>query len=385
MTKKQALPRSALQKRRECAPDKTLLFLILALSVFGTLMVFSASTAYAETRFGDAYYFVKRQTLWLSVGIGAMLLCSRVPPVRLWRLALPLYFISLALLALVPIIGSEAGGATRWITIGPLTLQPSEISKTALVLLLSYYFSTPTVEESMAKRGWQAVRYGIVYPLLLFLSVCVLVVLEKHLSCVIILGCIAVSMIFLAGGNGRVLGGMCFGGGALVTVFALSVEYTRRRITIWRNPALYPRDGGWQTLQGLMAIGSGGLFGVGYGESRLKHMYVSEPQNDFIFTIVCEELGLVGASLALFLFALLVWRGFTVSGALSDRFSSLVAGGLASKVAIQVLLNLGVITNALPNTGISLPFFSYGGSSLVMLFAEMGILLSLSRAAHIKR
>ena len=157
-----------------------------------------------------------------------------------------------------------------------------------------------------------------------------------------------------------------------------------RRITIWRNPALYPRDGGWQTLQGLMAIGSGGVFGLGLGNSRLKHMYVSEPQNDFIFTIVCEELGLFGATIILVLFALLVLRGFAVGGGLSDRFSSLLAMGLTTKLAIQVLLNIAVITNALPNTGISLPFFSYGGSSLVMLFAEMGILLSLSKEASIR-
>lgn len=365
--------------------DRPLLLLVLALACFGSLMIFSASTAYAQTRFGDAGYFVKRQTIWLILGILTMLAVSRVPVARYAKYTPYLFIACLILLLLVPVLGSEAGGAKRWIALGPLTLQPSEISKTALILILSYYFSHPKVETAMAKRGGKNVFFGIFLPLLFFLAVALLVVLEKHLSCIIILGVITVSMIFLAGGNGRVLGGMCFGGGALVTVFALSVEYTRRRITIWRNPALYPRDGGWQTLQGLMAIGSGGLFGVGYGESRLKHMYVSEPQNDFIFTIVCEELGLVGASLALFLFALLVWRGFTVSGALSDRFSSLVAGGLASKVAIQVLLNLGVITNALPNTGISLPFFSYGGSSLVMLFAEMGILLSLSRAAHIKR
>ena len=283
------------------------------------------------------------------------------------------------------VIGSEAGGATRWISIGPLTLQPSEISKTALVLLLSYYFSTPTAEENMAKRGWRSVRYGIVYPLLLFLSVCILVMLEKHLSCVIILGCITVCMIFLAGGSGRVLSAMCLGGGSAVTVFALSVEYTRRRITIWRNPALYPQDGGWQTLQGLMAIGSGGLFGLGFGNSRLKHMYVSEPQNDFIFTIVCEELGFMGAALVLCLFAALVARGFFVAGRHPNRFCSLLGAGLCAKLAIQVLLNLGVITNTLPNTGISLPFFSYGGSSLVMLFLEMGILLSLSRTSHISR
>ncbi len=365
--------------------DKKLLLLLLALALFGTLMIFSASTAYAESRFGDAYYFVKRQTLWLILGIITMLAVSRLPAKVLLRFAVPIYILALVLLALVPFLGSEAGGATRWIALGPFTFQPSEFSKTALILLLSRYFSSPTVEEHMARKGKKSFLYGILYPILLFLSVAILVLLEKHLSCIIILGSITVSMIFLAGGNGRVLGGMCFGGGAAITVFALSVEYTRRRITIWRNPALYPREGGWQTLQGLMAIGSGGLFGLGFGESRLKHLYVSEPQNDFIFTVVCEELGLVGATAVLGLFALLVLRGFSVGGNTSDRFSSLLGLGLTAKVAIQVLLNIAVITNALPNTGISLPFFSYGGSSLVMLFAEMGILLSLSRTAHVKR
>lgn len=381
------MPSKNCPRKRTAPPqariDRRLLFLVLALSLFGSLMIFSASTAYAESRFGDAGYFIKRQTLWLLLGIAVMLFVSRLSIPRFAKYALPLFLLCLLLLALVPILGSEAGGAKRWIALGPLTLQPSEITKTALILILSRYFSLPWVEDAMAKRGRRNVLYGIVYPLLIFLCAALLVVLEKHLSCIIILGAITVSMIFLAGGNGRVLGGMCFGGGAAVTVFALSVEYTRRRITIWRNPALYPRDGGWQTLQGLMAIGSGGLFGLGYGESRLKHLYVSEPQNDFIFTIVCEELGLVGAAAVLLLFSLLVLRAFTVSGALGDRFSSLLAGGLAAKVAIQVLLNIGVITNALPNTGISLPFFSYGGSSLVMLFAEMGILLSLSKDAHV--
>lgn len=367
------------------ALDIKLLFLLLTLSLIGTFMIFSASTAYAQTRFGDAYYFIKRQSVWLTLGLLAMLAVSRVSPSRLQRLSVPLFLCSIFLLALVPLFGSEAGGAKRWLALGPLTFQPSELSKTALILLMSRYFSAPSVQDAMAKRGRRNVIFGIVYPILFFLAVVLLVLLEKHLSCIIILGCITVSMIFLAGGNGRVLGSMCFGGGSLVTVFALSVEYTRRRITIWRNPALYPRDGGWQTLQGLMAIGSGGLFGLGFGNSRLKHMYVSEPQNDFIFTIVCEELGLMGATLILALFALLVLRGFSIGGALSNRFSSLLAMGLTAKLAIQVLLNIAVITNALPNTGISLPFFSYGGSSLVMLFAEMGILLSLSREANIRR
>lgn len=367
------------------AIDRRLLFLILALALFGSVMIFSASTAYAESRFGDAYYFVKRQLLWLLLGILIMLGVSEIPVTWFAKYTLPFFLFCLFLLLLVPFLGSEAGGATRWIALGPLTLQPSELSKTALILLLSRYFSHPNTEEIMAKGKGGHIRYGILYPILLFLSVALLVMLEKHLSCIIILGAITVAMIFLAGGDGRVLGGMCFGGGALVTVFALSVEYTRRRITIWRNPALYPRDGGWQTLQGLMAIGSGGIFGLGLGKSRLKHLYVSEPQNDFIFTIVCEELGFFGAIAVLSLFALLVIRGFAIGGATSDRFSSLLGTGLSAKVAIQVLLNIGVVTNALPNTGISLPFFSYGGSSLLMLFAEMGVLLSLSRDAHITR
>lgn len=373
-------------KKRAALPplDVKLLSLLFALSFIGSLMIFSASTAYAETRFDDAYYFIKRQILWLSLGVITMLLFSRIPSKYFSRFALPLFLGALFLLLLVPILGSEAGGAKRWIALGPFTFQPSELSKTALILLLARYFSLPHVQDHMAKRGKKSLIYGILYPILFFLAVTLLVLLEKHLSCIIILGCITVSMILLAGGNGKFLGTMCFGGGAAVTVFALSVEYTRRRITIWRNPALYPRDGGWQTLQGLMAIGSGGLFGLGLGNSRLKHMYVSEPQNDFIFTIVCEELGLFGASVILGLFALLVIRGFSVGGASSDRFSALLAMGITAKLAIQVLLNIAVITNALPNTGISLPFFSYGGSSLVMLFAEMGILLSLSREAYLR-
>lgn len=386
MSEKQKKRESTFPSLSERAPlDRRLLFLLLALALFGSIMIFSASTAYAESRFGDAYYFVKRQLIWLSLGILIMLGVSQIPVTWFRKYTFPFFLFCLFLLLLVPFLGSEAGGATRWIALGPLTLQPSELSKTALILLLSHYFAHPKTETIMTKRGKKRVLYGIIYPILIFLSAALLVMLEKHLSCIIILGAITVTMIFLAGGDGRVLGGMCFGGGTLVTVFALSVEYTRRRITIWRNPALYPRDGGWQTLQGLMAIGSGGIFGLGLGKSRLKHLYVSEPQNDFIFTIVCEELGFFGALAVLTLFALLVIRGFAVGGATSDRFSSLLGTGLTAKVAIQVLLNIGVVTNALPNTGISLPFFSYGGSSLLMLFAEMGILLSLSREAHIKR
>ena len=363
--------------------DRVMLLTVLSLSVFGSFMIFSASTAYAEIRFGDAYYFVRRQALWCLLGILAMLAFSAVPLKKIKPYAPHMYGITLFLLLLVPLFGTEAGGAKRWIAIGPLTFQPSELAKTVLVMILSYYFSSSKVRERIWCGRKSSVLHGILYPLLFLIGLCACILPEKHLSCIIILGFLSIALIFLAGGNGKALGLMCGGGGLSVAAFALAVDYTRRRITIWLNPELYPRDGGWQTLQGLMAIGSGGLFGRGYGESRLKYLYVSEPQNDFIFTILCEELGFVGAFAALSLFAVFVWRGTVIAARHPDMFSSLVVMGLTLKVAIQVLLNICVITNTLPNTGISLPFFSYGGSSLVMLFAEMGLILSASKSSHI--
>lgn len=365
--------------------DRVILFYILLLILYGSVMVFSASTAYSAIRFSDPYYFVRKQIVWVLIGFAAMLFFSQIPPEKIRQAAIPLYIVTLALLLLVPLIGQEAGGAKRWIALGGFTFQPSELSKTALVLMLADYYSRFGERARSRKRGDGGFLYGILFPLGLILGLCALIVLEKHLSCLIIVGLIGVTMMFLSGSNAGILGAM--GGVAMAGVgaFAMAVEYTRRRITIWLNPELYPRDGGWQTLQGLMAIGSGGFFGLGLGKSRLKYLYVSEPQNDFIFTIACEELGFLGAAGILLLFALFVRRGFLIAGRNPDSFASLTAMGLTVKVAVQVILNIAVITNTIPNTGISLPFFSYGGSSLVMLFAEMGILLSVSRTSHIKR
>ena len=207
--------------------------------------------------------------------------------------------------------------------------------------------------------------------------------LQKHLSGLIILGIIGIGVIFLSGAGLRYLS--YFAGVALsgVAALALLTDYTKRRITIWLNPEQFPLEGGWQTLQGMMAIGSGGFFGLGLGQSRLKYCYVSEPANDMIFTIVCEELGFLGALSVLTLFSLFVWRCFYIAKRLQHPYAKLLVQGIGLKVAIQVLLNVAVVTNTIPNTGISLPFFSYGGSSLIMLFAEMGIILSASRYANI--
>lgn len=384
---KGALPPAALPfskgrtaKKSKAGYDRIMLFSILALALFGSFMIFSASTAYASIRFGDTFYFVRRQAIWALLGVLTMFVTARIPVKKLERFAPKIFIATLFLLLLVPLFGTEAGGAKRWLGFGPFTFQPSEFAKTALLLILAYYFSKH--ETVRRKRSFLK---GIAIPLFFLLLLCAFILPEKHLSCIIILGFLTICMIFIAGSNGKILGFMCGGGALAVSTFALAVDYTRRRITIWLNPALYPRDGGWQTLQGLMAIGSGGFFGRGYGESRLKYLYVSEPQNDFIFTIVCEELGFLGAAAVIFLFALFVVRGTEIAASHPDNFTSLLVIGLTLKVAVQALLNICVITNTLPNTGISLPFFSYGGSSLVMLFAEMGIILSASADAHIRR
>ena len=371
-------------QHRRAPVDKRMLFFILTLSLIGSVMVFSASYANALTRYGDAFYFIKRQLIWLVLGVAVMALLSYLPPSLLFRYTPHLFIATLALLVLVLVVGQSGGGAQRWIGIGSLTFQPSELAKASLVFMLARHFTRHKDAVLDTKKEGRAFLFGTLWPLGYIGLVCVLVALEKHLSCIIILGMLGVAMMFAAGSRLRYLG--LFGALGTLGISALSLftDYTKRRILIWQNPAAYPLDGGWQTLQGMMAIGSGGFFGLGLGNSRLKYSYVSEPQNDFIFTITCEELGLVGAVLILALFAAFLWRGYTVAMRASDAFSSLVVFGIVTKVTVQVLLNVAVVTNTIPNTGISLPFFSYGGSSLVMLFAEMGLLLSCTRHAHIR-
>ena len=213
----------------------------------------------------------------------------------------------------------------------------------------------------------------------------VLVMLQKHLSCIIILGLIGLSLILMAGINMKYILAFVGAGAVGVTCLALFTDYTKDRIMVWQNPEAYKLTGGWQTLQGLMAIGSGGMFGKGLGAGELKYCYVSEPANDMIFAILCEELGLIGAAAALILFALFVLRGFHIASKCDDTFSRLVCLGITFKIAIQALLNVAVVTNTIPNTGISLPFFSYGGSSLIMICFEVGIMLAISRNARIAK
>jgi len=362
--------------------DISLAILTVILSLWGALMVFSAGSAYALARYDDGYYFIKRQIIWLILGYTVMLFASKIPVDVYKKLTPPLYLITLFLLLLVLIVGFVGNGAKRWISIGPVTVQPSEIAKITIIMMLAYYFSKYEEDALSTKRG-KSFKYGTLFPCLIFAIPIILVMLQKHLSCIIILGLIGLCMTVSAGVKLKYISFFCSLGIGGVSALALFTDYTKERITVWRNPEAYKLTGGWQTLQGLMAIGSGGLFGVGFGNSVMKHCYVSEPANDMIFAILCEETGFVGALGTMLLFVLLIYRGIRISLNSTDVYSRLVAFGISAKMAIQSLLNIAVVTNTIPNTGISLPFFSYGGSSLLMIFFEMGLLLSISRKAKI--
>lgn len=365
--------------------DVTFTLSVILVTLYGTLMVFSAGTAYAETRYGDSMYFIKKQTVWLILGFVVMYITSRISPAIYKKYTPHFYGATLVLLVLVLVIGFVGNGAQRWIAIGPLTIQPSEIAKLSMIMMLALYFSKYEEKALDYNDRKNTFLFGTLYPCIIMLIPIILVMLQKHLSCIIILGSIGLMLIFLSGVNPKYISAFCVLGVIAVTCLALFTDYTKERITVWQNPEAYKLTGGWQTLQGLMAIGSGGLFGVGYGESILKHCYVSEPANDMIFAILCEELGLFGAIIAMLLFAFLVWRGAIIALRAPDVYSRLLSLGICVKMALQVLLNISVVTNTVPNTGISLPFFSYGGSSLVMLFFEMGIILSVSRYSRIPK
>ena len=372
-------------KARAGRPDLIFALIVLLLAAYGTAMVFSAGFYYAQARYGDEYYFIKRQGIWLLSGFVAMLAASTID-VKIYKKATPaVYVCTLALLITVLIFGFVGNGAQRWISIGPITIQPSEIAKIALILALARYFEDNAERALDLKSKRVMFIYGTLFPILIMLIPIVLVMLQKHLSCIIILGTIGLLMIVTSGaGLGFIYGFMAVGVSG-VAALALFTDYTKERITVWLNPEAHKLTGGWQTLQGLMSIGSGGLFGLGYGNSLLKHLYVSEPANDMIFAILCEELGLIGGLSVIILFALLIFRGFNIAMRIEGIFSRMLVLGILIKMAIQVLLNVAVVTNSIPNTGISLPFFSYGGSSLIMLFFEMGIVLSISREARITK
>lgn len=365
--------------------DRIFLLAVILLAIYGTVMVFTSGYAYAEFRYGDALHFVKRQSLWLVIGLAVMYAFSGISLDFLKKYTPHAYVATLILLALTLIIGFVGNGAQRWISIGPLTVQPSEIAKLTMTMMLARYFANNDANACLSTNKRLIFFAGTVFPALIMAIPIFLVMLQHHLSCIIILGTIGLIVIVLAGVNLRYIGGFVGAGAMGVTAIALFTDYTKDRLTVWRDPESYKLTGGWQTLQGLMAIGSGGLFGKGLGRGELKYCYVSEPANDMIFAILCEELGFFGAFAALSLFALLVARGFKIAFGTENTYARLLTLGICVKIAVQTLLNVAVVTNTIPNTGISLPFFSYGGSSLIMIFAEMGIILSVSKNSKIQK
>ncbi len=365
-------------------PDVVFLTICLLLIAFGTLMNYSASSVYAEQLYGYSTYFLVRYILFAVVSIGITVPFVLRGTIGFWRLfAKGIYAVAIGMLLLVLVIGTVGGGAQRWLKLGPITIQPSEVAKLAIVMMLASYLAVH--EKEVTSKGKPAFLHGVLAPGGIIGAIGVLVALEKHISGLMIIGMIGVAVMFVGGTRLKYIfllaGTVALAG----TVLVLVSEYAQTRVHTWLNiDTVDPLGEAWQTLQGLYAIGSGGFFGLGLFASRQKYGYVSQPQNDFVFTIICEELGFVGAALVIALFAFLVIRGFRIASRAPDKFSALVVFGLVAKVAIQTVLNIAVVTNSMPNTGISLPFFSSGGTSLALQIFEMGIVLNISRYCNLK-
>ena len=357
--------------------DMSFLVLVLGLLAGGVLMVLSSSypRAYYDpghiTGGNAAYYFI-RQLVYSAVGCLVMLLASRLPMGFYRRYAPHFLALTIVLLLLVPVIGVKANGSRRWLGVGGLTLQPSELAKLAVILFFA-------VMICRFRERMHSFRYGIL-PFLAVLAVIVgLLILEPHFSASIIIITIGGVMMFLGGaGLGWFLAAVG-GAGAGLAVLLTFFPYASSRITTWRDPFSSSSDEGYQIVQSLYSIGSGGLSGLGLGGSRQKFLYLPEEHNDFIFSVICEELGFIGAALILALFALLILRGYWIALHCRSRFDFLVCAGISTLLAIQVFFNVAVVTNLIPCTGISLPFFSYGGTALLIQLGEMGIILSASR------
>ena len=361
--------------------DLTFLFLLLIIVTIGLIMLFSASYVFADTYYGNSYYFITKQAGFAVFGIVLMLIVSKIDYHFILKFAIPFYIVMVIFLGVMLILPPMVPGTSvkRWFSVGPINFQPSELAKFAVILLLSHLISA---NQKMMKTF----RFGFLFLGLTVGLVCVLVVLEPHLSATVLIFLIGAVMMIVGGLQLRyIIGGLAVAVTGVIVVMSGVIKYAQDRITYWLDPWSAPVGEGYQTIQSLLAVGSGGWTGKGLGQSTQKHLWVPEPHNDFIFSIVCEELGVIGAMIIIILFCLLMWRGFSIAIKAPDKFGSLLALGLTFQVGLQMILNVLVVTNTIPNTGISLPFFSYGGTSLVILLVEMGIILSISRGCSNKK
>ncbi len=364
--------------------DMPFFILVIILVVIGLIMMFSASYANAYYYYNDSYKFIKTQLPMAIIGVALMVLVSYIDYHHIKKAVYPILGTSFFLLVIV-LLMPAVNGVKRWIQLGSFSFQASEITKFAIILFFAYMIDKNFNEMDKVKKG-------LVPFLSVLLANIVLLFEEPHISCIVIITALAAMMLFIGGVKLKWFTtaiGAIAAVGIYIIVFTDTLTYANDRIAGWLDPLTYKDydqwQETWQTRNSLYAIGSGRLLGLGLGNSRQKYMYLPEPQNDFVFAIACEELGLIGALIILLLFAMLVWRGVSVCMRAQDKFGALLGIGLTLQVGLQAVLNIAVVTNTVPNTGISLPFFSYGGTSLVMLLIQMGIVLSISRTARIEK
>ena len=357
--------------------DKPFLILLILLLAVGVMMLYSAS--YAQSEFDSGYTqstrYLQKQAACAGLGLLLMLFVSKIPPLFWSKIAWPTYGVSIALLLSVLVFGQSVNGAKRWISIAGLQFQPSEIAKFSMILI----FARLTTDFGGSVRKF---RYGVLGFSCALLGILIPLALEKHLSAIMLMGLVAVVMMYIAGTHPKWLLAGAGAAALFVVLYVSFMGYAGERITAWRHPESDPRDTGYQVLQSLYAIGSGGVFGLGLGKSRQKYLYLPFQYNDYIFAVICEELGIFGSVLIIALFAALILRGYWIALHAPERFSTVLVAGLVTLIAAQTVLNLGVVTNLLPSTGIALPFFSYGGTALVVNLVEMGVVLGVSRYRH---
>ena len=347
--------------------DYTLLIVVLLLVIIGLVLLYSTSAYNGRVKFHDSFYYLKKQGFATALGLVGMMIVAKIDYHKWVPLAGLGYLTAILLSVAVMFIGDEYNGSKRWLSLGPVSFQPSEFAKVAVILFLACL-----VTKNAKKMGKLTTLIKVMVPVLPVVGL----VGASNLSTAIIIMGIAAVLIFVASPKYAQFVWMIVAAGGFMGIFLALESYRLERLAIWRNPELYEK--GYQTLQGLYAIGSGGLFGRGLGESVQKLGFLPEAQNDMIFSIICEELGLVGASLIILLFLILIWRFFVIATRAKDLMGALIAAGAMAHMMIQVILNIAVVTNSRPNTGITLPFISYGGTSVMFLLLEMGLVLSVS-------
>lgn len=375
-----AAPKDPPKKHKKL--DISFLIIVLVLLTYGIIMVFSASYASAKFEYGNSFEYISKHVMFAIGGLVAMLVASFVDYHIYRRLVFWIFGISFALLVAVPLIGTDLGTpAKRWLGVGSFSFQPSEIMKFAVIVLFAHLIA-------LNYKRMGTFTYGVVPFAICLMSIAGLMMLQPHLSGTILIFGIGCIMMFVGGTKLRYFIGLIACGGAGVAMIAVvkGSNYIMGRLESW----LHPFEGDiqnetWQIVQSLVAIGSGGVMGRGLGMSRQKYLYLPEPQNDFIFAIICEELGLIGAFLVIILFIMFAFRGFSIASKAPDKFGYMLGVGLTVQICIQAILNIGVVTSTIPNTGISLPFFSYGGTALLMQLGQMGILLNISRQASLEK